>query len=34
MRTVLLVVDMRTKQTGQDPNERIGWKTREKIYIV
>jgi hypothetical protein len=24
------VVHMRTKQTGQDPNERIGWKTKEK----
>jgi hypothetical protein len=28
---------MRTNQTGQDPNERIGWKTKEKkekIYIL
>jgi hypothetical protein len=32
---------MRTNKTGQDPNERIGWKTKEKkekkyiyIYIV
>jgi hypothetical protein len=37
MSTVLLVVDMRTNQTGQDPNEIIGWKTKEKkekIYIM
>ncbi len=39
--TVLLEVNMRTNKTGQDPNERIGWKTKEKkekkyiyIYIV
>jgi len=37
--TVLLEVNMRTNKTGQDPNERIGWKTKEKkekkyIYIL